>query len=382
MAASASLVLEDAREDDRYRHDPYVLRRQPRSILAAPLINQGRLLGVVYLENNLASGVFTPDRLSLIQLLASEAAIAVQNAQLYQSLRREIAERTRVEATLRTIAEDTAPLAGVEFFRAVTRHTALTLHTRYAFLAEVCRDRPDHVATLAFWVDGAFADNITYPLAGTPCESVVAGEICFHPEGVARLFPRDRDLATIGAESYLGVPLRNSGGRIVGHLAVIHDHPFTLEPATLAVLKIFATRAGAELERLAAEEAVRAALAEVERLKDRLQAENVYLQEEIKDHHGFEEIVGRSPALERALARVEQVAATDSTVLILGHVDLFATQLVDNILNTSAAHPNTRTDGINSWLRGRDGDLRALARLTRDALDLNGSVENLRHLTL
>jgi len=67
-----------------------------------------------------------------------------------------------------------------------------------------------------------------------------------------------------------------------------------------------------------AEEALRAALAEVERLRDRLQAENVYLQEEIKTRHGFEEIVGRSPALQRVLRQIEQVAPTDTTVLITG----------------------------------------------------------------
>ena len=313
-----SLVLSDARADDRYRHDPYVLRQQPRSVLATPLVHQGRLLGVVYLENNLATGVFTPERLALIQLLASQAAIAVQNAQLYEGLRREIADRTRIEGTLRTIAEDTAPLTGVEFFRALTRHAALILHTRHAFLAEICRDRPDHVSTLAFWVDDAFVENITYPLAGTPCEPVIAGEDCFHPEGVARLFPEDPALATIGAESYLGVPLRNSAGRILGHLAVIHDRAITFDDPTLAVLRIFATRAGAELERQRVEDALRAALHEVAQLRDRLQAENVVLLEEVKQQQGFEEIIGRSAALQRVLRQVEQVAPTGSTVLITG----------------------------------------------------------------
>ena len=55
-----SLVLADARSDDRYRHDPYVLGRQPRSVIATPLVNQGRLLGVVYLENNLATASSRP----------------------------------------------------------------------------------------------------------------------------------------------------------------------------------------------------------------------------------------------------------------------------------------------------------------------------------
>ena len=64
-------MLADARSEDRYRHDPYLLARQPRSVIATPLVNQGRLLGVVYLENNLATGVFAPERLALIQVVAS-----------------------------------------------------------------------------------------------------------------------------------------------------------------------------------------------------------------------------------------------------------------------------------------------------------------------
>ena len=132
-----SLVLEDARSDDRYRHDPYMFVHGPRSVIATPLINQGRLLGVVYLENNLATGVFTPDRLALIQVVASQAAIAVQNAQLYAGLKREVADRARMEAALRTISEGTAARTGLAFFRTVARLAAETLGTRFALVARV-----------------------------------------------------------------------------------------------------------------------------------------------------------------------------------------------------------------------------------------------------
>ena len=83
----------------------------------------------------------------------------------------------------------------------------------------------------------------------------------------------------------------------------------------IAVLNIFAARAGAEFERLQAEEELHRALAEVETLKNRLQAENVYLQEEIRQEHNFEEMVGRSRALLEMLQKVELVAPTDATVL-------------------------------------------------------------------
>ena len=63
--------------------DPYILRQQPKSVLCAPILHQGKLLGILYLENNLATGAFTSDRLELLQLLITQAAIALENAHLY-----------------------------------------------------------------------------------------------------------------------------------------------------------------------------------------------------------------------------------------------------------------------------------------------------------
>jgi len=116
----------------------------------------------------------------------------------------------------------------------------------------------------------------------------------------------------------LGIPLCNVAGEVIGHLAILDDKPMAKTPRGLSLLTIFAARAGAELERLRAEEELRTAMAEVERLKNRLQAENVYLQEEIRREHNFEEIVGGSPALVEVLQQVERIAPTDATALILG----------------------------------------------------------------
>jgi formate hydrogenlyase transcriptional activator len=120
----------------------------------------------------------------------------------------------------------------------------------------------------------------------------------------------------------------NSAGRIFGHVVVLDDKPIEKGPLWISVLQTFAARAGAELERERGEERLREALVEVEALKDRLEAENVYLQEEIRTEHHFNEIVGNSPALLEALRQVELVAPTDSTVLIAGETgcgkELFA----------------------------------------------------------
>ena len=77
------LIETNVAREGRFTQDAYIKTQQPKSILCAPLLNQGQLIGIVYLENNLADGVFTPDRLELIQLLSSQAAIALTNARLY-----------------------------------------------------------------------------------------------------------------------------------------------------------------------------------------------------------------------------------------------------------------------------------------------------------
>jgi len=80
------LVLEDATADELFRSDEYVAREKPRSVLCVPLLNQSQLAGIVYLENHLAAGAFTPRRLELVRLLSSQAAISLESAGLYDRL--------------------------------------------------------------------------------------------------------------------------------------------------------------------------------------------------------------------------------------------------------------------------------------------------------
>jgi signal transduction histidine kinase len=80
------VVLSNATQENIFATDPYITKKQPKSILCAPLVKQGKLTGILYLENNLATGAFTPDRLEILNLLSAEAAISIENARLYRSL--------------------------------------------------------------------------------------------------------------------------------------------------------------------------------------------------------------------------------------------------------------------------------------------------------
>jgi len=90
---SEAVVLADAQGDDRYLHDPYMAGRQPRSVMCVPVLKQGTLVGVLYLENNMLCGAFTPERIQMMQMLATDAAISLENARLFAGLKEEIRER-------------------------------------------------------------------------------------------------------------------------------------------------------------------------------------------------------------------------------------------------------------------------------------------------
>ena len=134
------VVLDDASAENSFSSDPYIRQRQARSILSLPLINQGRLIGVLYLENNLARGVFAPGRLVVLKLLASQAAIALENTQLY----RDLAER---EAKIRRLVD--ANIIGIFIWDFDGR----ILEANDAFLRIVGFDRQDLAAGNIRWTD-------------------------------------------------------------------------------------------------------------------------------------------------------------------------------------------------------------------------------------
>jgi signal transduction histidine kinase len=81
-----SVILNDAPSEGRFTADPYISQSQPRSVLCVPVINQGQLIGILYLENALTPNAFTPGRIEILQVLAAQAATSIENARLYAKL--------------------------------------------------------------------------------------------------------------------------------------------------------------------------------------------------------------------------------------------------------------------------------------------------------
>ncbi len=364
--------------------------------------------------------------MSILGIFATRAAAEFERLRFDNAMRKS-------DLTLRKIDEGTAGATGAQFFPSLVKNLAEALQTKYAFVSKFVEGNRTRVRTLAFWKGDGFLENFEYDLPHTPCERVLAGEVCLFPERVQDLFPDHKDdLAKLGVESYLAIPVSDRSGAVMGHLAVMDTKPMHDDPRVLSVFKIFGVRAGAELERERMdgqlkenEERLRdlfdeAPIAYVnegldskfiranktalktlgltpdqvdgtygknfipdtpdaqrrlkeafdsigkgidtsgvvlelrrrdngkplwikwwsrpdprahytrtmfiditeqvlaEQEKARLEAQNVYLQEEIKGSHNFEELIGGSTSLKKVLKNVERVAPTDSTVLITG----------------------------------------------------------------
>lgn len=101
-----TVVVDDGCEDSRFSSDPYIIRNRVKSILCTPIVHQQKQIGILYLENNLVTGAFNAARAEVIKILSAQAAIAIQNARLYQEMKQEIAERRRAEEDLQKIRDE------------------------------------------------------------------------------------------------------------------------------------------------------------------------------------------------------------------------------------------------------------------------------------
>jgi PAS domain S-box-containing protein len=103
---SESVVLNDTTREENFTNDPYIKEHQPKSILCVPLLNQGKLTSIVYLENNLTTGAFTPDRLEVLKILSSSAAISIENAKELCLRKKAEEELLKAEQKYRSIFEN------------------------------------------------------------------------------------------------------------------------------------------------------------------------------------------------------------------------------------------------------------------------------------
>ncbi len=167
----------------------------------------------------------------------------------------EITERKRLEEAQKFLLQCGLPSSGEDFFVSLAKYLAQKLGMDCVFIDQI-EDATQTAKTVAVYNYGRVEANLRYALKDTPCGQVVEDGVCFFASGVCELFPRDKMLADLNAESYFGILLRDSNGQPIGLIAVIGHETLRDRKWQETLLALVAPRAAGELERRRAEEAL------------------------------------------------------------------------------------------------------------------------------
>jgi len=160
----------------------------------------------------------------------------------------DIHSRKQLEQTLIEAAGALSSVSGADFYAALMKSLSSILGTRDNLVCYCVGDPPTKAQTLAYYSNGKFWDNFEYDLEGTSCGAVIERkEIVYAPSGVCEIWPAEKQY---DRESYIGVPMFDSTGRIIGHFACMDGKAMTHDLPHLALFRIFSVRAAAELERM------------------------------------------------------------------------------------------------------------------------------------
>ena len=192
------------------------------------------------------------DRDGNIRYIESQGSVvrdAGGNPAMVVIISRDISRRRLAGEVMRQVQEEIARSRGEEFFPGCVRALAEALGVRYALVSECTDRRRERVRALAYWAAGGPAPVFEYDVAGTTCERVVReGKTTYFAADVQQLFPDEEALRAMDAVAYLGTPLIDADGGVIGHIFIMHDGPIANPDVARSVLTVAAARASAELE--------------------------------------------------------------------------------------------------------------------------------------
>ena len=169
----------------------------------------------------------------------------------------DITERKRLEEAWSSAALAVSQSEEVTLYRQLVRFLATILGADAAFVATYDPAQTQQLGMLAFFLDGEIRENFRYPSTGTPCETVVGQQFRLYGTKLGERFPQDDDFHKLGFDSYAGHPLFDAQGKPLGLIAAVARRPMEQEGFIESVLRIFAVRVVAELERDASRRALR-----------------------------------------------------------------------------------------------------------------------------
>lgn len=241
LKTQRTIAVDDIRELNNVRSQ---ILGDIQSAMSATIRSEGQVLGAIICYQYEESHHWRPEEQSFIGSIADLTSLAIESHQ-----------RREVEDALRNMATGIATTTGGEFFDQLVEHMARDFGFDVAFVGELDSSSDNNqVQCIACYRDDEIIRNVTYPLDGSPCENVRTHGLCTYRENIQEQFPEDALLRELNVQSYIGIPLTDSGGSPVGILNLMHREPLYNTELYESMLKVYAQRASAELERRQAEQ--------------------------------------------------------------------------------------------------------------------------------
>lgn len=178
----------------------------------------------------------------------SISKFALNDEYIYTAVVQDITVTKRTEKAIKNIVVGISSSIGDTFFEAITEQLAKTLGADFTIVGELT-EGGRAVRTLSVCADGKIKGNFEYDLEHTPCMNVVGKHPCSYASDVAGRFPQDEMLQDMDIEGYIGIPLFDSNDRAVGLIAALFRRPIDSVEYVESIIRIFAERTAAEIER-------------------------------------------------------------------------------------------------------------------------------------
>ena len=311
------VMRQDIEAEQQYANDQLLLKAGIRSDCIVPLIVEGKIIGTLNVGST-EKNQYSESDLELLQEMANQVALAIVNMLSYEEIAALNARVERSAERYRTLLEINNAMITNLTHGDLLRAVSMILRRIVPLDGAVITLYNPKTETFRYYATETSLST-EYFRTGLEVhrnESMVA-EIFDNQRGLIRSdlaqeqrFPNERRLVELGIASYCIVPLI-VGGKSIGTLGVGSTKKDQYREEDMELLQEVANQVALAVTNMKSYE-------EVAELKARLEQENVYLQEEIRSDHNFEEITGNSDALLAVLRKVEQVAPTDSTTLIYG----------------------------------------------------------------
>jgi PAS domain S-box-containing protein len=236
---AASLYVQDER--GLFPSDQYLATFDVVSYLAVPLKDSnGTVIGHLVAMDVKPMNP-TKDEMLVFQLFGEKASAEISRQRMEATLKKR-------ESMLRAVAAEMEIEVGFESLPSLVKNLAAALDVKYAFIAEFCADQTQF-RTLAFWAGDHYEDNCCDAVVYAPCESLLAGQVLHCVDGMTSQFQLGKStLHNLAVRSCLATPIMNSDAHVVGHLVALDVRPMPLDAFEISVFKVFAARAGADLE--------------------------------------------------------------------------------------------------------------------------------------